>query len=122
MPSLATRVSFPPPCRPLVRRLPPDQRTDLPDTKTTCTDVAVNTDVTGNDLELLGGELAAPKEKLQQSKLQQSKLLGNDLREQQLFRLKYIGDDDAKVRFYTGFLSLSALMACFRFLGPSVNT
>lgn len=102
LPSLATRVSFPPPRRPLVRHLLPDQSADLPDTKTTCTDIAVNTDVTGNDLELLGGELAAAKEKLQQSKL-----LENDLREQKLFKLKYISDRFSVTVCTDGMLSFS---------------
>ena len=44
-----------------------------------------------------------------------------DLKEKQHLRLKGIGDDDNKVRFYTGFATLSALMVCFNFLGDSVN-
>ena len=53
--------------------------------------------------------------------LQQSEQAQHDLKERELFRLKHISDDDAKVRFYTGFSTLSELMACFNFLGPSVN-
>ena len=41
--------------------------------------------------------------------------------QKQLFRVKNVCDDDSKVRFYTGFITFSALMACFNFLGPTVD-
>ena len=41
--------------------------------------------------------------------------------EEQRFRLKNIAGDDKMVAFYTGFPSYSALIACFRFLGPAVD-
>ena len=37
------------------------------------------------------------------------------------FRLASIASDDQKVT-YTGFPSYKALMACFKFLGPGVNS
>ena len=43
-----------------------------------------------------------------------------DLKEKQHLHLKGIGDDN-KVRFYTGFATLSVLMVCFNFLGESIN-
>ena len=33
----------------------------------------------------------------------------------------HISDNDAKVRFYTGFSTFSALLVCLNFLGPAVN-
>ena len=77
---------------------------------TKCSDSAVNTDLTCADIESLERELSEVKCQLQQSEQDQ-----HDLKERQLFRLKHISDDDAKVRFCTGFSTLSA------FLGPSVN-
>ena len=44
-----------------------------------------------------------------------------ELKEKQHFHLKNISNDDNKVRFYTGFATMSALMVCFNFLGPTVN-
>ena len=41
--------------------------------------------------------------------------------QKQLFRVENVCDDDSKVRFYTGFITFSALMACFNFLGPTVD-
>jgi hypothetical protein len=41
--------------------------------------------------------------------------------EKQRFRTSSISDDNAKVRFYTGFSTFSALLACFKFLGPAVD-
>ncbi len=37
------------------------------------------------------------------------------------FRLEQISNDDALVRFYTGFPSYDIFLAVFDFLGPSVN-
>lgn len=37
------------------------------------------------------------------------------------FRILKIGGDSKKVRFYTGFTSMSVLIACFDYLGPAVN-
>ena len=37
------------------------------------------------------------------------------------FRLENIRDNDALVRFYTGFVSYNVLVAFFEFLGPAVN-
>ena len=69
-----------------------------------------------HDIESLERELCEVK-----CQLQQSEQVQHDLKERQLFTLKHVSDDDAKVRFYTGFSTLSALMACFNFLGPSAN-
>ena len=45
-----------------------------------------------------------------------------DLNAKQPLRLRNISDDDGKVRFYTGFSAMAALMVCFNFLGTSVNS
>ena len=37
------------------------------------------------------------------------------------FRVEQIQHDDKLVRFYTGFISLSVLLALFVFLGPAVD-
>ena len=37
------------------------------------------------------------------------------------FSLVNIADNDKKVSFYTGFPTNATLMACFKFLGPTVN-
>ena len=33
-----------------------------------------------------------------------------------------VSKDESKLRFYTGFTSFTALMACYKFLGPAVNS
>ena len=115
LPVLPTTVSSPPPRKPIMRIAPPERsKTQL--TSTEYKDVGVNTDLTGADLQFLEGELSELKDSVQQ--------LNNeciDLKDKQHFRLKSIGDDNNKVRFYTGFATLSALMVCFNFLGESVN-
>lgn len=55
-------------------------------------------------------------------KAQQLEQECTNLKEKQHLHLKNIGDNDSKVRFYTRFSTLSALMACFSSLGPAVNT
>ena len=80
-------------------------------------DAATNTDLTGADLEPLEGQVCQLKEIVAQLK---HKCEG--LKAKQPFRLRNIDADDIKVRFYTGFLSMAALMVCFNILGPSVNT
>lgn len=117
LPVLPTQVSLPPPRRPLIRYTLPEQG-DRPRSSAgvVYSDAAVNTDLTGADLESLEKELSEIKEKLQVSQND-----CEDLKGKQQFRLKSISDDNAKVRFYTGFSTLSALMACFTLLGQSVN-
>ena len=68
---------------------------------------AVNTDITGAYIESLEKELAKEEVKRAQQNVH--------------FRLQDICNDNAKIRFYTGFSSLSALRACYDYLGPSVN-
>ena len=75
-------------------------------------DVSVNTDLTYADIEALELEISKVKDKLQQSEQ-----MCTDIKEKQKFRLESISDDDEKVRFYTGFASLAALMTCFQFFG-----
>ena len=116
LPVLPTRVLSPPRRRPIVRITPPESSKSQLLAGTEYKEVGVNTDLTGADIHFLERELSERKESVQQ--------LNNecmDLKEKQHLRLKGIGDDDNKVRFYTGFATLSALMVCFNFLGESVN-
>ena len=102
LPVLPTRVLSPPRRRPIVRiTLPESSKSQLP-AGTEYKEVGVNTDLTGADIHFLERELSERKESVQQ--------LNNecmDLKEKQHLRLKGIGDDDNKVRFYTGFATLS---------------
>ena len=56
------------------------------------------------------------KEKLKQSEQECEVEIEN-----QRFQTSHISGNDAKVRFYTGFSTFSALLVCFNFLGPAVN-
>ena len=116
LPVLPTRVLSLPRRRPIVRITPPESSKSQLLAGTEYKEVGVNTDLTGADIHFLERELSERKESVQQ--------LNNecmDLKEKQHLHLKGIGDDDNKVRFYTGFATLSALMVCFNFLGESVN-
>ena len=42
--------------------------------------------------------------------------------ENQRFCLSNVSKDESKLCFYTGFTSFTALMACYNFLGPAVNS
>ena len=76
----------------------------------------MNTDLPGAGIELLEEEVCRLKLRVQQ--LEEECI---ELKEKQHFRLKNISNDDNKVRFYTGFVTMSALMVCLNFLGPTVN-
>ena len=120
LPKLAMQVSLSPPCRRLLRHALPERQPESSESGA-CkvmkrSNAAVNTHLTCANIESLEKELSEVK-----CQLQQFEQVQHDLKERQLFRFKNIGDDDAKVRFYTGFSTLSALMACFNFLGRSVN-
>ena len=108
MPVLTTNVSQPAPRRPLVRYLLPEKggKADSEVVPITSMSTAVNTDLTGAYIESLEKELDLVKEELKQNVH---------------FRLQHISNDDAKVRFYTGFSTISALRACYDYLGTSVN-
>jgi len=117
LPALPMQVSPPPPRRPLLHcALPEPGDIDRPDSNVTRCDAAVNTDLTGADLDGLERELRDLKDKLTQVEC-----ASENLRKQQTFRLGNISDDDNKVRFYTGFTLMAALMVCFNFFGPYVN-
>ena len=111
LPLLTTNVSQPAPRRPLVRYLLPEKggKAESEVVPITSMSTAVNTDLTGAYIESLEKELDLVKEELKQKK------------QNVHFRLQHISNDDAKVRFYTGFSTISALRACYDYLGPSVN-
>ena len=123
LPTLATQVVVPSPRRPLVRH-PVQGRTIETHIVTepaespvpTCNDVGVNTDLTMVMLDSMEEELKKVKRKLIQVEKD-----CDELEEKQVLRLSNIKDDEDKVKFYTGFSTMSALMVCFNFLGPSVN-
>ena len=77
-----------------------------------CNDAAENTDLTMADILELENQLCEVKEELSQLKSKCNKLQ---------FRIESISNDDNKIRFYTGFSTFPLLLACFNFLGPSVN-
>ena len=79
-------------------------------------EVGVNTDLTFADINSLEREISEVKDQVQQFKRK-----CEAMKRTQKFSLENIGDDDGKVRFYTGFSTLAALMACFQFLDPSVT-
>ena len=115
LPLLPTKVT---PSRnrkpPRERQLPVEQQADdqpLSDA-VLCCDAAVNTNWNVDEV----------KEQAQRIDLLEAevKQIKTNL-EQQKFRLKNIASDDKMVTFYTGFPSYSALLACFRFLGPAVD-
>ena len=45
-----------------------------------------------------------------------------EMLEKYCFRLSSICSDDNKIAFYTGFDDYKTLIACFKFLGPAVNS
>ena len=109
LPVLPTRVLTLPRRRPIVRITPPESSKSQLPAGTEYKEVGVNTDLTGADIHFLERELSQRKYSVQQ--------LNNecmDLKEKQHLRLKGIGDDN-KVRFYTGFATLSALMCASTF-------
>ena len=71
--------------------------------------LAHETNLTVAYTESVERELALVKEELKQTK------------QNVHFRLQHISNDDAKIRFYTGFSIISASRACYDYLGPSVN-
>ena len=75
-------------------------------------DAAVNTNLTGASLQSLEGQVRQLKERVAQLEHE-----CEDLKVKQSFRLRNISADDIKVRFYTGFSSMAALMVCFNFWG-----
>ena len=85
-------------------------------TKKTFCDMAVQTDLTSSDIQALELEVDSlhMKVKLSQRECEAAE-------EKQRFRTSSISDDNAKVRFYTGFSTFSALLVCFNFLGPAVD-
>ena len=111
MPILTTNVSQPAPRRPLVRYVLPEKggKAESEVVSITSMSTAVNTDLTGAYIESLEKGLALVKEELKQTK------------QNVHFRLQHISNDDAKVRFYIGFSTISALRTCYDYLGPSVN-
>ena len=108
------QISSPPPRRAIVRYSIPERSKMEP--HVAYRDAGVNTDLPGAGIELLEEEVCRLKIRIQQLEEECVKL-----REKQHFRLKNISTDDNKVRFYTGFATMSALMVCFNFLGPTVN-
>ena len=73
--------------------------------------------VTDSDNIVLNTGMLARIEYLE-AEVQRLKLINT---EKPHFRLEQIANDDALVRFYTGFPSYDVLVAVFDFLGPSVN-
>ena len=71
-------------------------------------DACVQTDLSGSDIEVVVDDL---KEKLKQSEQECEVEIEN-----QRFQTSHISGNDAKVRFYTGFSTFSALLVCFNFL------
>ena len=118
LPVLPTQVAPSQPRRQILRstpREPSDKEFSLADVS--YCDAATNTDLTGASLESLEGQVRQLKERVAQLEHE-----CEGLKAKQPFRLRNISADDTKVRFYTGFSSMAALMVCFNFLGPSVNT
>ena len=117
LPTLPTTVTPNPPRRPLVRRVLPERtnKSDF-DAEVRYAEVGVNTDLTFADIDSLEREISEVKDLLQQSNRE-----CEAMKRAQKFSLENIGDDDGKLRFYTGFSTLAALIARFQFLGPSVN-
>ena len=69
------------------------------------------------DVESLEGEVHELRDRVAQSERECA-----DLKIKQPFRLRNISDDDNKVRLYTGYSSMAALMVYFNSLSRSVNT
>ena len=119
LPILPTRVSQPTPRRHLIRNTMLYTDSSAQEESGSiehCCDVGVNTDMSMSDLAEIERELNSVKEQLKTSRIEYV-----DEVEKQKFGLKSIGEDDANVRFYTGFTSLSVLMVCYNFLGPAVD-
>ena len=68
-------------------------------------DAATNTELTWLEIEDMEKELDEAKKEIEEYKT-----VCSDLKQKQHLRLSNIQDDNAKVKFYTGF---SALMICF---------
>ena len=79
-------------------------------------DACVQTDLSGSDIESMEVVVDVLKEKLKQSEQECEVEIEN-----QRFQTSHISGNDAKVRFYTGFSTFSALLVCFNFLGPAIN-
>ena len=71
----------------------------------TCSTSDVGCQTDGRSSQELLAEIVELKKKVEESK----------------FRLENFKHDDKQVLFYTGFQSYSSLMACYNYLGPSVN-
>ena len=74
-------------------------------------DCSVNTELTGNDIQLLKSEVDRLKQELS---LMKKEVTDNK------FSLAKVSACNT-LAFYTGFPCLASLQACFRYLGPSVN-
>lgn len=117
LPPLPTRATLSTPRRPLRRHTPEpnDDATSASDTDTvpeTSCDVGIMTDLTMADIDSLEDKLKKAEDECIESKNKYLK---------QEFRLENISDDASKVKFFTGFSSFAALIACFNLLGPSVD-
>ena len=118
LPVLPTQIVPLQPRRQLLRStLPEPSDKELSVSNVSNGDAATNTDLTGADLESLEGQVCQLKEIVVQLEHE-----CKNLKAKQPFRLRNIGADDIKVKFYTGFSLMAALMVCFNFLGPSVKT
>ena len=84
--------------------------TCIDDSSPRMVEMAVNTDLTMNDINELEQQLNKLELKHKDLECDYSK---------QAFRVENVCDDNNKVRFYTGFSTFSTLMACFNLLGPS---
>ncbi len=107
LPTLPTRAAPNPSRRPLIRYTLPESTNQLESKpEVHYADDAVNTNLTLADIESLETEISKVKDQLQQSKRE-----SQDMKGKQKFRLENTSEDDGKVRFYTGFSTLTALMA-----------
>ena len=121
LPSLPTRVSIPTPRRTLIwhtattgdldESISQAETTDDEHITSSYSDVAINTELTMADIDLLETKLKETEKDLKEAEC-------NLLKQ---FRVESISDNDQKVKFYTGFSTFAALMVCFNFLGPCVN-
>ena len=75
-------------------------------------DQCCSTDFTIADIKRMEEQIEEMKEQLSQLKHENAALK---------FSLVNIADNDKKVSFYNGFPTYATLMACFKFLGPTVN-
>ena len=121
LPHLPTKVSIPTPQRPLVRRSTVGSNTaGIEEAAGSCkVDVGVNTDdvVDSEEVAKLRERVAKLEE---EAKLLQIEVAVLQKKDDMKMRLATISGDDAKILFYTGFLSYEHLMVCFNFLGLAV--